>query len=57
MKFSEMPYKRPDPEALIAQVKEMTERLKNAKSYEEARAVFLEEEEHSKVADTTATLA
>ncbi len=57
MKFSEMPYKRPDPEALIAAFKELTERFKNAKSYEEARAVFLEKEEQSKVAQTTATLA
>ena len=42
MKFSEMPYKRPDPEAVIAQIKDLTGRLKTAASYEEARAVFLE---------------
>ena len=41
MKFSEMPYKRPDPEAVIAQCKEATEKLKNAGSYEEARKIFL----------------
>ena len=57
MKFSEMPYKRPDPETIIAQYKEVIEKLKNAKSYEEARAVFLEEEERSKEVETTATLA
>ena len=57
MKFSEMPYKRPDPEALIKAMQDLTERLKNAKSYEEARAVFLEYEEQSKIADTTITLA
>ena len=26
MKFSEMPYKRPDPEALIAALKDLTEK-------------------------------
>ncbi len=57
MKFSEMPYKRPDPEAVIAATKDLTERLKNAQSYEEARAVFLEYEEKEKAVDTTATLA
>ena len=57
MKFSEMPYKRPDPEMIIAQCKEGTEKLKNAKSYEEARKVFLEVEERSKIVETTATLA
>ncbi|MBR0081742.1 MAG: M3 family oligoendopeptidase [Clostridia bacterium] len=56
MKFSEMPYTRPDPEEIIAQMKELIERLKNAESYAEARAVFLEWEEKSKVYDTAATL-
>ena len=57
MKFSEMPYKRPDPETIIADCKAATEQLKNAKNYEEARAVFLEVEERSKAVETTATLA
>lgn len=57
MKFSEMPYKRPDPEEIIKTVKDLTERLKNAQSYEEAREVFLEYEEEEKVVDTTITLA
>ena len=42
MKFSEMPYKRPDAEAVKAGLSGLTERLKAAESYEEARAVFLE---------------
>ena len=42
VKFSEMPYKRPDPEAVKAELKELTGRLQSAKSYEEARAVFLD---------------
>ena len=57
MKFSEMPYKRPDPEAVTAELQELTERLRKAQSYGEARTVFLEHEERSKAVDTTATLA
>lgn len=45
MKFSEIPYTRPDPEQTRETFRELTERLKNAQSYEEARAVFLEKEE------------
>ena len=57
MKFSEMPYKRPDAQAVKAELADLTERFKNAKSYEEARAVFLEKEEIEKDPDTMATLA
>ena len=52
MKFSEMPYVRPDPEKIKKQTAEHTERLKNAQSYEEARAVFLAYEEEYKKVDT-----
>ena len=41
MKFSQMPYVRPDPEKIKKCTAEFTEKLKNAKSYGEARAVFL----------------
>ena len=57
MKFSEMPYQRPDPEAVKAELQDLTERLKNAQSYGEARAVFLEKEEKEKVVETMGTLA
>ena len=57
MKFSEMPYKRPDPDAVKAEYRALTERLKNAVSYEEARAAFLEKEEKEKLVDTMGTLA
>ena len=57
MKFSEMPYKRPDAEAVKAGLSGLTERLKAAKSYEEARAVFLEKEEMEKAVETMSTLA
>lgn len=32
MKFSEMPYTRPDPEVVKAELQQLTEKLKNAKS-------------------------
>ena len=56
MKFSEMPYGRPDLEAVKAQYAALTERLKNARSYEEAKTVFLEREEASKHVDTLSNL-
>ena len=47
MKFSEMPYARPDTETVKKQLTKLTERLKNAGTYEEARAAFLEEQKAS----------
>ena len=57
MKFSEMPYKRPDTEAAKVELAALTEKLKNAASYEEARAIFLEKEEMEKEVGTMSTLA
>ena len=57
MKFSEMPYARPDVEAVKAQLSALTGRLKDAKSYDEARAVFLEKEGAQKHLRTAVTLA
>ena len=57
MKFSEMPYTRPDPEVVKTELQQLTEKLKNAKSYDEARAVFLEKEEKEKAVNTVGTLA
>ena len=56
MKFKDMIYTRPDVEALKATMAEQTQRLKNAASYEEARAVFMESEELGKHFQTMATL-
>ncbi|MBO4881291.1 MAG: M3 family oligoendopeptidase, partial [Firmicutes bacterium] len=56
MKFSEMPYSRPDAEQLKSKVAELTERLKAAKTYEEAKAVFLENEELGSHVNTLAQL-
>ena len=57
VKFSEMPYKRPDLEAMKSQLSELVSRLKAAKSYPEAKAVFLEMQEVDGHIDTQATLA
>ncbi len=57
MKFSEMPYERPDWEAFKEKQNQFTARMKAAKSYEEARAVFLEKEELDRHGNTMSTLA
>ncbi len=56
MKFQDMPYVRPDIEAAKQMLAAMTEQLKNAESYEQARAVFIEMEEEAKHVHTMATL-
>ena len=56
MKFSEMPYERPNLEELKAKLSGITERLKSAKSYEEAKAVFLEKESEFRHIQTASTL-
>ncbi|XCP83997.1 M3 family oligoendopeptidase [Roseburia hominis] len=57
MKFSEMVYERPDLEALKEQLTSLTKRLKEAKDYESAKAVFLEKETLEKHISTLGTLA
>lgn len=57
MKFSQMPYERPDLEGMKQTLSGLVERLKGAASYEEAKAVFLERERELKHIDTQATLA
>ena len=56
-KFSEMVYKRPDLDGVKSKLTALTERLKNAKSYDEAKAVFLEKEAEEKHLSTASTLA
>lgn len=51
-----MPYARPDTEAIKVKFTELTERFRNAKSYEEAHAVFLEYETIYKELDTAICL-
>ena len=57
MKFSEMTYERPDLEAVKAELAGLTERLKAAASYAEARDVFLAREKYSGHVSTLSTLA
>ncbi|MBQ3791568.1 MAG: M3 family oligoendopeptidase [Clostridia bacterium] len=57
MRFSEMPYTRPDKESLRRQMTELTERLKKAPSFEEAEAVFLEKEKLNRGVDTLYNLS
>ena len=52
MKFSEIPYSRPDGGETKALFAALTERLKNAQSYDEAKGVFLEYEENTKRVNT-----
>ena len=56
MKFSQMPYARPDVEALKAELAALTQRLKDAPDYAAARAVFTQWEQVTKHADTLGTL-
>ena len=57
MKFSHMPYERPDLEGLKTQLTGLTERLKAAGGYDEARAVFLEREQAGRHLSTLVNLA
>ena len=57
MKFSQMPYTRPDADAIKQSIADFTKRLKEAANYEEAKAVFLESEEEGKHVQTQETLA
>ena len=57
MKFSQMPYTRPDAEQTKQQLSALTAQLKAAQSYEEARRVFLTQQEQSKHISTASTLA
>ena len=56
MKFSEMPYSRPDTEAVKKKLSVLTERLKQAKDYPAARALFLETDKLKRSVETQATL-
>jgi M3 family oligoendopeptidase len=56
MKFSEMPYERPDKEALMKEIAELTEALRNAKNYEEARTLFIEKDKIDRRVHTMSTL-
>ena len=51
-KFSEMQYERPSLDELKESMRKLTGRLQMAKTYEEARAAFLEKDDLSRHIDT-----
>ena len=55
--FKDMPYERPDAEAVKGQVSDLANRLRAAGSYEEARDVFMEHETLAKHVDTLGNIA
>lgn len=57
LKFSDMPYERPDLEGLKDLYRDHIRRLKEARTYEEARAVFLSSEEEERRVGTQSSLA
>lgn len=57
VKFKEMPYARPDAENVKAGLKKLVEELKEAKSFSEAKKVFLKEQDLEKHIMTMETLA
>ncbi len=56
MKFNDMPYARPDGEAVKQKLGALTEQLKNAVDYAQAKATFMEFEQETKRYSTMATL-
>ena len=56
MKFSEMKYERPDLDVLKKQIADLTEALKNAKNYEEARSLFVEKDKIDRHVKSLSTL-
>ncbi len=57
MKFSQMPYERPELEALTAELSELTRQLREAGDYPEAREIFLKKETLERHISTLNTLA
>ena len=57
MKFSEMPYARPDLDELKQQLQALTDQLKSAPDYASAHEVFLAQQKLSTHIDTLATLS
>jgi len=57
MKFSQMPYSRPDVEQIKKDIAALTAALTAAENYAQARELFLKKEELEKHVETLATLA
>ena len=57
LKFNEMPYTRPNPNEIKKALSDLTARLKNASTYEEAKAVFEEKDRCGREVNTMEQLA
>lgn len=57
MKFSEMPYERPDLETVKQDISRLTDRLKNASDYSAARDAFLKKDQLERHFTTLSTIA
>ncbi len=57
IKFSEMPYERPDLEKIKEEMKEITARLVRAESYEQARQALIDMDDLDRHIDTAASIA
>ena len=57
IKFGDMPYERPDAQAVKDHLFDLARRLEQAPDYESARAIFLEKETAEKDIDTLSNLA
>lgn len=57
MKFSQMKYERPDLEAVKAELTKLTEELRSAENYDEARKAFVEFDAVKRKVGTQGTLA
>ncbi len=57
MKFNEIEYRRYDVESAMKQLRELTEELRNAKTYAQAREAFIQKDILYKHVDTNATIA
>ena len=56
MKFSQMPYTRPDSQEVKAMYGALIQQFKSAKTFQEAHDVFLEYEQKNKLVETASTL-
>ena len=56
MHFQDMEYRRPPLDATVGQIRDLTERMRQAESYAQARKVFLESEAFFRRLDTLSEL-
>ena len=56
MHFQDMEYRRPPLDATVRQIRDLTERMRQAESYAQARKVFLESEAFFRRLDTLSEL-